>query len=539
MKNTKKRSITALFLIGALLLTLAGCGAAAAETAETTADPAEATAAGTTPDAAAAPSGAPDGEKPGGEKPDGAAPDGNGQMGTPPDGGSGGPGGNGGAPGGTGGSGGVTSYDAVTEYDSDQTVSGGAYSSTGTDENAIHISGGAVTLRGITLTRTSSDSSGGDNASFYGVGAGLLVTGGTAYIDGGSFTTDASGGAGVFAYGDGVVYIQDAEISTAQDSSGGIHAAGGGTLYAWDLDVTTQGGSAAAIRSDRGGGTMVIDGGTYTSNGSGSPAIYCTADITANDATLTANGSEAICIEGKNAVRLFDCDLTGNMSDSDQNDATWTVILYQSMSGDSEVGTSSFQMVGGSLTSENGGLFYTTNTTSRFLLDDVDITGSDDNAFFLQCTGNSNARGWGSSGANGADCTFTALDQDMTGDVIWDSISNLNFYMTGESTLTGAIRQDETWAGGGGDGACSVYIASGSRWVVTGNSTVTNLYNAGTIADASGRTVTVKGTDGTVYVKGSSSYTVTVESYSATADLSGADSAPVWSDYETARPAAF
>lgn len=59
----------------------------------------------------------------------------------------------------------------------------------------------------------------------------------------------------------------------------------------------------AAIRSDRGGGTM------------------------------TVNGSEAVCIEGLNSLKLTNCDLTGNMQDLSQNDCTWNVILYQSMSG--------------------------------------------------------------------------------------------------------------------------------------------------------------------------------------------------------------
>ena len=100
---------------------------------------------------------------------------------------------------------------------------------------------------------------------------------------------------------------------------------------------------------------MVVDGGTYTSNGVGSPAVYCTADIAVNNAELTANGSEAVCIEGLNSLRLYNSNLTGNMSDDDQNDTTWTVILYQSMSGDSEVGNSTFQMDGGTITSKNGG----------------------------------------------------------------------------------------------------------------------------------------------------------------------------------------
>lgn len=317
----------------------------------------------------------------------------------------------GGQPGGS--ASGVDSYDAVTEYAEDTEVDGENYSSTGTDENAILVSSGATaTLKNITVDRTSSDSTGGDNSSFYGVGAAVLTT-------------------------DGTTYIKNADITT--------NAAGGGTLYAWDLNVETQGESSAAIRSDRGGGTMVVDGGTYTSNGTGSPAVYCTADIAVNNATLTANGSEAICMEGLNTIHLFDCDITGDMQDLSQNDTTWTIIVYQSMSGDSEVGNSTMQIVGGSLTSKNGGLIYTTNTEANILLSDVDITYSDD-------------------------------------------------------------------------------------------SEITNLYNEGTIVDVDGKTISIVGTDGTIYVEGTSSYTITVEKYSDSADFSGAVEADSWTNHEVAKP---
>lgn len=350
----------------------------------------------------------------------------------------------GGQPGGT--ASGVDSYDAVTEYAEDTEVDGESYSSTGTDENAILVSNGATaTLKNITVDRTSSDSAGGDNSSFYGVGAAVLTTDGTAYVKNADITTNAAGGAGVFVYGDGIVYIADSDISTEKDTSGGIHAAGGGTLYAWDLNIETQGESSAAILSDRGGGTMVVDGGTYTSNGTGSPAVYCTADIAVNNATLTANGSEAICMEGLNTIHLFDCDITGDMQDLSQNDTTWTIIVYQSMSGDSEVGNSTMQIVGGSFTSKNGGLIYTTNTEANILLSDVDITYSDD-------------------------------------------------------------------------------------------SEITNLYNEGTIVDVDGKTISIVGTDGTTYVEGTSSYTITVEKYSDSADFSGAVEADSWTDHEVAKP---
>ncbi len=432
---------------------------------------------------------------------------------------------------------GVDSYTAANEYTEDTTVSNETIESTGTDENAALISSGAsVTLDNDTITRTSEDSKGGDNSSFYGVGAAVLATDGTAYVKDGSVTTDAAGGAGLFAYGDGTVYASGTIVKTTQDTSGGVHVAGGGTLYGWDLDVETNGESSAAIRSDRGGGTMVIDGGNYVSNGVGSPAVYSTADIAVSNATLTANGSEAICIEGLNSIHLYDCDLTGNMSDLDQNDNTWTVILYQSMSGDSEVGNSTFQMDGGSLTSENGGVFYTTNTESTITLNNVDINYNDDNEFFLQCTGNTNQRGWGQSGVNGADCHFTGISQDMQGDVIWDSISDLDFYLTEGSSLTGAVVDDESYAGEGGEGYCNVYISADSTWTVTGDSTVSSLENEGTIVDSNGKTVTIQGTDGTVYVQGDSEYTITTGSYSDTADMSGATAIQDQSVYTVEKP---
>ena len=410
---------------------------------------------------------------------------------------------------------GVFSYGDGKVTVSDTTEEDGkTYTSTGTDENAVLVTDGAnVTLKNFTMDCNSSDSTGGDNSSFYGTGAAALATNGSLTLTGGTITTDAKGGAGVFSYGDGKVTVSDTTITTKQDTSGGIHVAGGGTLTASNLTVETNGESSAAIRSDRGGGTMTVDGGTYTSRGTGSPAVYCTADITVNNAALTAENSEAVCIEGLNSLSLTNCSLSGNIPENEQNDCDWTVILYQSMSGDSEIGESKFSMDGGSLTSLNGGLFYTTNTESSFYLKNVDITYSPSNNFFLKCTGNANKRGWGQSGNNGADCTFTADSQEMSGDILWDSISNLDLKLTNGTILTGSILQDETNAGDGGDGTCDITIDALSAWTVTGNSTVTSLTCNGSITGDDGKSVTIAGTDGTVFVQGTGKYTITTGSY--------------------------
>lgn len=106
---------------------------------------------------------------------------------------------------------------------------------------------------------------------------------------------------------------------------------------------------------------------------------------------------------------------------------------------------------------------------------------------------------------------------------------------TADDAQNGAVLDDETNAGSGGDGCANLYISADSTWVVTGDSVLTNLYSAGTIVDAQGRAVTIVDTDGTVLVQGTSDCTVTVSGYSATVDASGASVSDSFSEYAVAK----
>ena len=220
------------------------------------------------------------------------------------------------------------------------------------------------------------------------------------------------------------------------------------------------------------------------------------------------------------------------MADLPQNGLTWNVILYQSMSGDAEDGNALFEMNGGILEAKNGGMFYTTNTRSTFVISHVDLRPAPDQEFLLRAAGNSNGRGWGTKGKNGADCSFTAIQQELSGNVQWDSVSTLKFYLTDHSILNGAFVQDETEAGEGGEGFAELFIDRDSAWYITGDSTVTKLHCAGTIEDTLGQPVTVLRSDGTILAEGTSKYSVTVEEYDNAPDLSGAG---VPSDYSSIR----
>ena len=431
------------------------------------------------------------------EKPDGDNAPGD-SNGTPPDKPDGD---NAGQPGGFGGSGEVTQGDSANTLDSDGTYSDKSYSSTGDDENALRIDGATVTLDGITVDKSSGSSSNTEDGDFYGMNAALLATdGATVTIKNATVTSSAQNGNGVFSYGDGTtVNISDSTITTTADNSGGIQTTGGSTTNASNLTVETSGNSAAAIRSDRGGGTVNVDGGTYTSNGYNSPAVYSTADITVKNATLTANNSEALVIEGENSIALENCDVSGNMSDtegtsSDEN--VHNVMIYQSMSGDANVGTSEFSMTGGTLTSNNGDMFYITNTNCVISLSDVTITNKDSDSYLMNICGNSASHGWGTAGSNGAQVTFTASDQTLDGDIVVDTISTLDMTLSDNSTFNGTINITDNADGGTAvsDNAV-VTIDSGSTWNLTGNCTISSLTNNGTI-DFNGYTITLA--DGTV-----------------------------------------
>lgn len=387
-------------------------------------------------------------------------------------------------PGGQNGSGTVTNGTAATTITEDGAYSNTTYSSTGDDENALRIDGATVTFSGITVSKTAGSTSSTENGDFYGMNAGLLaLNGAEVTIKNATIKTGAQNGNGVFSYGEGTaVTISNSTIRTTADNSGGIQTTGGGTTYANDLDVETQGNSSAAIRSDRGGGTVVVNGGTYESNGTGSPAVYSTADITVEDAALTANNSEAVVVEGKNSVALTDCDVTGNMTGTYQDDSEHihNIMLYQSMSGDAEEGNASFSMIGGSLTAKAGDMFYVTNTTAKIYLSGVDMSLANDT--LLTVAGNSSGRGWGTEGANGGTATFTSDDQTLTGDVTCDEISSLNFALENGSDFTGNINTD------GEGGEVNVSIDSDSTWTLTGDCYVTSVDNDGTI-DYNGYTI--------------------------------------------------
>ena len=252
-----------------------------------------------------------------------------------------------------------------------------------------------------------------------------------------------------------------------------FRSTGGGVTKAKNLTVNTSGRSSAPIRTDRGGGKVTIEGGSYTSNGLGSPVIYSTADVTVSDATLTSNKSEGVCIEGKNSITLNNCQMT--VSNTQRNGHALfldAIMIYQSFSGDADSGNSHFTMNGGSLTNKQGHLFHVTNTNAIISLNDVKLTNEDAEKVLLSVC----ADGW--RGANNK-ATLNASHQQLEGTILVGSDSELTLNLTDGSTFNGTINGNIINAAGNSvsteTGTVNVTLGDDCTWNLTANTYITSL----------------------------------------------------------------
>ena len=343
-----------------------------------------------------------------------------------------------------------------------ETVNGGTYTSESADQSAIRAEGVSATLENVNVVKNSGDAFSADAASFYGLNSALhAVNSAELTVKNCTVTATAKNSTGVFAYNNATIKIYNSTVRVTGGGAGGIQVAGGGILYACDLTVNSA--SKAAIRSDRGGGTMIVDGGTYTSTGNdGCPAIYSTADITVKNASLNSTNSRGVIIEGKNSVTLKNCIVNG--CDQSTNAGTRAnVMIYQSMSGDADIGEGSFKMTGGKLVTNSGGMFFITNTSCTIELQNVELCYNS-NGTLITLSGTER---WGTSRKNGGICTFNATSQILTGDVEVDSISSIDLNLTA-SEFTGAINSANS------TGSASITIDSQSTWKLTGDSYVSS-----------------------------------------------------------------
>ena len=184
----------------------------------------------------------------------------------------------------------------------------------------------------------------------------------------------------------------------------------------------TEGTHSATLATDCGEGTITAEAAKLITSGEGSPVIYSTGNIMVNNVNGIANNSEIGVVEGKNSITLTNSNVTGYKDNG--------FMLYQSFSGDAESGIARLKAA----------------ADSR----------------------------WGKTGENGGHLTLRTSNQELSGNIMADSISTIALDMTNGSSLVGAVNTDNTAK------EVTVKLSKDSNWILTGDSYVKSLSNEDT-----------------------------------------------------------
>ena len=364
-------------------------------------------------------------------------------------------------------------YSSYSATSINTNLSGETITSTTSGESAVYITENGITIEESEIIKSGDISDGStENSEFYGINAGILVQGGGLTMTGGNITVNAKGSNGLVSTNGGTVTISGTTIkSTGSASARGLHATYGGVITADNMTISSTGGSCATLATDRGEGTVSCSNCILSTGGAGSPLIYSTGSITVTNTTGTASAAQAIVVEGKNSATIKSSELKCTASPNNKNDECG-VLIYQSMSGDAESGTSSFtcesstlEILSTSSYYSSAPIFYITNTAANIDLTNCTFTyGSGE--FLVADEGS-----WGSSGSNGGTVSLSLNNQKIEGDIVVGSSSSLTIIMV-NSSITGTINADKTAS------QLDIQLDSDSTITLTGNSYYTSLTNA-------------------------------------------------------------
>ena len=331
----------------------------------------------------------------------------------------------------------------------DAEITGGTYTSSGSDQNVfLVINGGSLKISNAEIIKTgdastndsqrSSDVS--DDYNFYGINSVILVVGegSSAEITDCTITSDCSGANAVFSTAGAQADVSNVQITTTGNSSRGVYATYEGIINADHVDITTSGAHCAPIATDRGGGYVTVTNSTVQCSGDGSPCIYSTGEIVAENVIGVSTGAQAAVIEGKNSITMTNCDFTVSGGNNG-------VMLYQSMSGDAAdkdatASVSTLTMTGTTIRNgTDGAMFYITNTSSV-----INLSGGNT----LECENgllvNAGTGRWGSDGSNGGTLTLNITGDSISDSVTADSISSVTVSVQDGGEFTGETSGDVT-----------------------------------------------------------------------------------------------
>ena len=358
-----------------------------------------------------------------------------------------------------------STFKGTTIITENKSIAHESMTNTTADQNAFIGKNKAVIDIENSVFDKTGDTTSDDNSNFRGQNAVVLgIEGSQINIKGSNITSNSKGSNAVFATGEGsVINVENTNIHTKSDSSRGLDATYKGTVNGKNLTITTEGAHSATLATDRGEGTINAEAAKLTTSGEGSPVIYSTGNIIVNNVNGIANNSEIGVVEGKNSITLTNSNVTGYKDNG--------FMLYQSFSGDAESGIARLKAENNTLTTHATGAFlYVNNTTAEVDLSNNAIS-MPNTSTLVKAAADSR---WGKTGENGGHLTLRTSNQELSGNIMADSISTIALDMTNGSSLVGAVNTDNAAK------EVTVKLSKDSNWILTGDSYVKSLNNEDT-----------------------------------------------------------
>ncbi len=355
-----------------------------------------------------------------------------------------------------------STFKGTTIVTENKSIAHESMTNTTADQNAFIGKNKAVIDIENSVFDKTGDTTSDDNSNFRGQNAVVLgIEGSQINIKGSNITSNSKGSNAVFATGEGsVINVENTNIHTKSDSSRGLDATYKGTVNGKNLTITTEGAHSATLATDRGEGTITAEAAKLTTSGEGSPVIYSTGNIIVNNVNGIANNSEIGVVEGKNSITLTNSNVTGYKDNG--------FMLYQSFSGDAESGIARLKAENNTLTTHATGAFlYVNNTTAEVDLSNNAIS-MPNTSTLVKAAADSR---WGKTGENGGHLTLRTSNQELSGNIMADSISTIALDMTNGSSLVGAVNTDNAAK------EVTVKLSKDSNWILTGDSYVKSLNN--------------------------------------------------------------
>ena len=358
-----------------------------------------------------------------------------------------------------------STFKGTTIVTENKSIAHESMTNTAADQNAFIGKNKAVIDIENSVFDKTGDTTSDDNSNFRGQNAVVLgIEGSQINIKGSNITSNSKGSNAVFATGEGsVINVENTNIHTKSDSSRGLDATYKGTVNGKNLTITTEGAHSATLATDRGEGTINAEAAKLTTSGEGSPVIYSTGNIIVNNVNGIANNGEIGVVEGKNSITLTNSNVTGYKDNG--------FMLYQSFSGDAESGIARLKAENNTLTTHATGAFlYVNNTTAEVDLSN-NVISMPNTSTLVKAAADSR---WGKTGENGGHLTLRTSNQELSGNIMADSISTIALDMTNGSSLVGAVNTDNAAK------EVTVKLSKDSNWILTGDSYVKSLNNEDT-----------------------------------------------------------